>query len=477
MQRPAQLPVELRLLPQVGLRHPGQPPDPVAEGAQPVGHGRSGVQALQTALEAVDELGQPAGQLDVAAADVVERQCHAEVHVLVTGQRDAGQHPVEAGPPGVLAERLHLEAGALPAVEAPPHAGLGHPTGDPGEVVVVQPEPSAADVEPDQVEHLAGPRPPGREAHQRQGDREQGVGAAQRAVGQPHPEVVSGVTAGPGSGGDHVGETEAGLDQGGVGLDVGAHHHDVARLEGGVVLEQPDQHLAQHLDLACRAVAGVHLHTAVVLGQRPARELDGRRRVVGPDVGLQVPEQVVARRHGTQRGRVDGPGQDRQRALQLAGVTAERGEQGVSGVRRGAVVVARHRTLRARPGQVGPERGRGLRQPEVDVTVLAECAEQLDLGRRQPGVAEQGEPTRQVQPRPTGRERGQRLLVAHVGRRLADPRHQPPPQLGLPREVLGQRFEAVGVVAETPRPHQVHALAGVRGVQPGQPVGDGVATA
>ena len=52
---------------------------------------------------------------------------------------------------------------------------------------------------------------------------------------------------------------ERGLDQRRERLDVGAHHDDVARFEGGVVGEQADDHLAQHLDLARAAVAGVDL--------------------------------------------------------------------------------------------------------------------------------------------------------------------------------------------------------------------------
>ena len=61
-----------------------------------------------------------------------------------------------------------------------------------------------------------------------------------------------------------VGEAERRGDQRCVVLDVRAHDQDVARLQGVVVGEQADQHLAQHLDLALLAVAGVHLQAAVV---------------------------------------------------------------------------------------------------------------------------------------------------------------------------------------------------------------------
>ena len=50
------------------------------------------------------------------------------------------------------------------------------------------------------------------------------------------------------------------------------------------------------------------------------------------------------------------------------------------------------------PGECLPELWRRLREVEVDVAVLAEGAEQLDLGHRQPRVTEQGQPVGQVEP-------------------------------------------------------------------------------
>ena len=74
-------------------------------------------------------------------------------------------------------------------------------------------------------------------------------------------------------------------------LDVGAHDEHVARLERRVVGEQADDDLAQHLDLAGAAVAGVHLHAAVAVGER--RRV-GRDAVVG-EVVLEPAEQGVGR--------------------------------------------------------------------------------------------------------------------------------------------------------------------------------------
>ena len=70
-------------------------------------------------------------------------------------------------------------------------------------------------------------------------------------------------------------EGESGRDDRRERLDVRAHDQNVAGLERRVVGEQANDHLAQHLDLARAAVAGVDLHAAVAvvegwrLGRQP----------------------------------------------------------------------------------------------------------------------------------------------------------------------------------------------------------------
>ena len=67
-----------------------------------------------------------------------------------------------------------------------------------------------------------------------------------------------------------------------VGLDVGRHHDDVGGRQVGMLLEEPEQLVVQHLDLAHRAVAHVHLERAVVAGAmaiRPARSRSVSRSV------------------------------------------------------------------------------------------------------------------------------------------------------------------------------------------------------
>ena len=98
-----------------------------------------------------------------------------------------------------------------------------------------------------QVEHLGRGDPRVGEVEQPATDGEHRVGLPQGAVGEPDPQPVAGVRGRRLLG--RRAEPERGGDQRRERLDVGAHHHDVARLQGRVVGEQPEQHLAQHLDL------------------------------------------------------------------------------------------------------------------------------------------------------------------------------------------------------------------------------------
>ncbi len=263
-------------------------------------------------------------------------------------------------------------------------------------------------------------------------------------------------------------QPEAGRDQRGVGLDVGAHHEDVARLERRVVLEQADQHLAQHVDLPRRAVTGVHLEAPVARVVTAAGALVDRRRVVGPQVVLKQPEEgrrVAGRRqHGVAR-REPGPAQ---RAAQLTRVAAQRGEQRVTDQPGRLVLVTGDDS--ADVLERVPENRGSLREVQVDVAVLSERGEQVHLGRGQPGVPEERQPGRQIETGTTGAQGRDRRGVAQVGRRRVDAGQQPSPQLGLPGEV-GVQVAAgpVGVAPLAPVGDEGGPLDGVRREQRREP--------
>ena len=152
------------------------------------------------------------------------------------------------------------------------------------DVVVAEAEPPPHRLRGAEVEHLAGLGPSAGEVEQPVDDGQQGVGLRERAVGEPHLQPVPGMPRTLAGLGDGPAEAERRLDQRGVRLDVGAHHEDVARLERGVVGEQAEDDLAQHLDLPGGPMAGVHLHAAIG-GVEDAlavgRELVGRRGRAG----------------------------------------------------------------------------------------------------------------------------------------------------------------------------------------------------
>jgi hypothetical protein len=216
-------------------------------------------------------------------------------------------------------------------------------------------------------------------------DCEQGVGLREGPVGETDLESVTRMPLAMAG----ARESERRLDQRGIRLDVRAHHQDVAWLERGIVGEQPEDHLTQHLDLTSGAVAGMHLDAAIGgLEDSTARLGEG----IGGEIVLEPPEQGV-RALGDGTDRVVDVEERRERALQLADVATQRREQGMVNPLVGGVAAARHGAGEVDQGI--PLRLGRMRQPDVDVTVLAEGAEQLGLGDGDPGVAEEREPRRQ----------------------------------------------------------------------------------
>ena len=196
------------------------------------------------------------------------------------------------------------------------------------------------------------------------------------------------------SGAGRLAQPERGGEQRCVGLDVGAHHEDVARLERRVVLHQPDEHLAQHLDLSGRAVAGVHLHRAVrrARASRPDRAACGRRagRPAASDssgvAALVVPvdDVLVVRARGSSA-TAAAPG-SRARARRATG--ARRSRPDASSRRRTGPAATTS-------AQLGPGGRRACGSQRCTSRTSPTAAQQLELGDRQPGVPEHRQPVGQ----------------------------------------------------------------------------------
>ena len=146
---------------------------------------------------------------------------------------------------------------AVRGVESPPDARLVHPFLEAKQILVAEPEPTAHRLAAGQVEHLGGGEPRRRQLEHFRQDRHDRVGLAERAVGEADLECVGRVVR-------HVVAAERRLNQRSERLDVGTHDDDVAGLESGIVLEQVQDGVAQHLDLAAPAVAGVDADAVVV---------------------------------------------------------------------------------------------------------------------------------------------------------------------------------------------------------------------
>ena len=356
------------------------------------------------------------------------------------------------------ASASELERLAVRGVEAPADAAVGHPLLDAREVVVVEPEAPAHGLAVGQVEHLRGGQALAGEVDQAVDHAEDRVRLAQRAVCQLHAQVGRAELGWEGI--DvvvlvrHLAGAERRLDQRREGLDVRAHDDHVARLERRVVGEQVEDRVAQHLDLAGAAVAGVDLDAAV-----GGVEGEGGAGRVGPDVLLHAREEGVGVA-------LDGMvvvgvvGADDQ--LQFPGVVPPGGEQPVVRERGRPVVAPANYGVAGRLRDLVPECGRGVQEEQVHVSVDGQGAQHVQTSGREAGEPEQRQTARKVDDRglltqPCG---GGLEALGRVGQR--NPVAQPAPQLGLPAR--GGRQGAagrVGVVAGAPRVDHLGSMEGV----------------
>ena len=123
-----QEPIELEPLPGV----------PVRRRRQGIGRGGNGdrpridrlrlQQVGDRGVQPVDQLGEPSGQVDVAAVDVVERQDATDESHVVLGHGDAQQQAIQSGPPRVRFERVEVERGAMGRIQSPTDARSPPPT-------------------------------------------------------------------------------------------------------------------------------------------------------------------------------------------------------------------------------------------------------------------------------------------------------------------------------------------------------------
>ena len=237
----------------------------------------------------------------------------------------------------------------------------------------------------------------------------------------------------------------------------------------GAVLEQPEQHLAEHLHLPGRAVAAVHLHRPVGRVERRGPRGAGRRPAGRP--GASRAACRAAWSPARPRGR-------RRSAPRLRCSSRwSRPSEASSGCRtRRWLTSSRRGTGPARSASRCHRSPLGWGSHRCRSWWVASAAEQLDLGGRHPGVAEQRDPRRQVAgSRPEPLEgRGVPLVRVRRGHGL----RERAPQRRLPGQVTVERAaEPVGGVAGGPVDQQLRPLRGVRREQAGQPPRHGVATA
>jgi hypothetical protein len=411
--------VQLHLLPGVAADGQGQPLRRVGEHAGPGAQRPGRPQGGDDGGEAGDALREPPGQLDVAALHVVVGDRVGDEAEVLVGDRDAGEQPLHPEPPGVDVDAAEVVALAVGGVEAPADAEVGDPGLDPGEVLVGEPEPAPDGGAAEQVEDLGAGQAVVGEVEQLADDLEHRVGLAQRPVGDPHPQrrgvavgvggiAVAALVRGCGGGGSgcdcrggggHL-RAEHRVDVGGEGLDVRAHHDDVARLEVVVGREQVQDGVAQHLDLPQPAVGGVDLHGAVVGGEErprswpspPAGGPGGRRSAVmsacrrRSSVGVSAPSGTAPAGGGA----VGAPSAATTVCISRASRPQERssGCWGSSAVRSSSGVRGCGGCLAVERVDAVPQGGGGVAQEQVDVAGAGERGQDLEVAGGQRGQPE-----------------------------------------------------------------------------------------
>ncbi len=428
---------ELRALPVVARRGRAQRVGRPGQGVGPVAHRPHPRQLVEHPLQAVHELGQAAGQLDVTAVDVVERQRLAEEALPVLRHRHPEQDPVQPGVPGVGVDVGQLEGAAVRSVESPPHERAVDPLLEPEEVVVAEAEAPPDGVPARQIEDLARRDPRRGELHHLRQHAHHRVGLAQRAVGEPDLQLAGGVEWPV----VEVVRAERRLNQRREVLDVRAHDDDVARLERRVVRQQVQHRIAQHLDLAPPAVARVHADAVVVRREhRPPIFVAPRPggRPVETDVVLDPAQQ---RRHRLVRPAQQPPGRAGPRLPAPAASRARRdpttrAADGSARSRSGPQPAPRSATTRRPPAcSLAHNAGRGVQEEEMHLASLGDRVEDVEVTGREAREPEQRQPRRQVEELGLLAQQLARVDQALGRPRLADPLPQEPPQIDLPRRL------------------------------------------
>ena len=109
-------------------------------------------------VDAVEQLREPAGKVDVAAVDVVEGQRVADPGGVVL-HGDAEQQPVDRNTPGVLPDAAQSVVAAMVRVQPPAGAGGDGPITQPLEIVLIETESPAYRAGAGEIEHLGGRDP------------------------------------------------------------------------------------------------------------------------------------------------------------------------------------------------------------------------------------------------------------------------------------------------------------------------------
>ncbi len=135
-------------------------------------------------VEPVEQLGEPAGEVDLGAVNVVEREGGADQAEVLLIHRDAGEQAVEPVGPGVLPDADEAVAGTG-RVELPADAGAAYPVTDTFQRLLVEAESASHRLHGREVKDLRSGEARVGELQQPGDDIEHRVGLSRCANGRP----------------------------------------------------------------------------------------------------------------------------------------------------------------------------------------------------------------------------------------------------------------------------------------------------
>ncbi len=186
-----QQPAQLRLLPLLDRAGFRQRVGDLVQGRRPGVDGLRRREPVDRLTQPIDQFRELPRQLDRARVDVIQRQDGAPDQPLpVLAHRHAREDSVHPRPPRAGGQHVEAERLAMRGIQSPANSGIADPVLEPGQIIVIEPEPPPHHVAVGQIQHLRCRQPAVRDVQQLPDQAEDRVRLPQAAVRQPDMQIA-----------------------------------------------------------------------------------------------------------------------------------------------------------------------------------------------------------------------------------------------------------------------------------------------